>query len=206
MGPTEALRLTTARWLTPSGRVLERERRDEVAIVANDSTEASPDRDTLPTYRTSGGRIVYGGGGIHPDREVRLDTLSAGEQAFARVLGARIPVFRDVLSSYALDIKAAERVTDPAFEVTPRMRAELLQRLRAREVEVPDDVWAGARPLIDRQLGNEITRYVFGRPAEVRRQIDRDQQVRAAAEMLRQARTAQQLFQLAERTQPSGRM
>ncbi|MEX0692702.1 MAG: S41 family peptidase [Gemmatimonadales bacterium] len=202
MGPTEALRLTTANWYTPSGRQLERPRRDDAVttVAATRGPQAAPPvaRDSLPTFRTTGGRIVLGGGGIHPDREVRLDTLSSAEQAFARALGPQIPVYRDVMSTYALDVKAANRVTDPDFEVTPRMRAEFLQRLRARDLPITDELWAAARPLIDRQLGDEITRYVFGRPAEVRRQIVNDAQVLAAVDMLTRARTAQQLFELAQ--------
>ena len=66
LGPDRALKLTTARWFTPSGRTIQREAKDEDAQVEQATAEASG-RDTtdrvLPTYKTAGGRTVRGGGG-----------------------------------------------------------------------------------------------------------------------------------------------
>jgi carboxyl-terminal processing protease len=86
LSDASALRLTVARYYTPSGRLIQRsydngvedyeedmERRynsgelyykDSIKIV--DSTE----------YRTTGGRLVYGSGGIMPDVFVPIDTIT----------------------------------------------------------------------------------------------------------------------------------
>jgi len=93
-----AFRLTTARYYTPSGRliqrpyddkgryrsaVLEREEREgeniEHRIEGADTSRSvvAVGKDTLRVvYRTGSGRPVYGGGGITPDYIVKPDTLS----------------------------------------------------------------------------------------------------------------------------------
>jgi len=199
---TEALRLTTARWYTPSGRTIERMRPnpDSAAIVAaEDDPEGPPvsEVDSSEIFHTDGGRVVYGGGGIWPDITVQGDSLTDAEQLFVRTLGASYPQYRDVMTSYALELKAGGGVTSPSFEVTPTMRAELLRRLREKDVQIPDEVWGDARALVDQQFTYEIARYVFGREAETRRRIRDDAQVQKALALLDQAQTPVELIQLA---------
>jgi carboxyl-terminal processing protease len=203
LGPgPQALKLTTGRWFTPSGRQLERPTRREVALLTavgqEEEAEAAPADTARPKFYTDGGRVVHGGGGITPDRIVRPDSLSPGEQAFARALGSRIPEYRASLTAYALDVKGRNGITDPDFVVTAAMRRDLIAQMRERGIDLPDSVYAGAATLLDEQLGDEITRYVFGRPVEIRRQVARDTQVRAATTVLSRARTPAELFALAE--------
>ena len=62
------LRLTVARFYTPSGRLLQRsDERAEGALSVPVDTSALP--DSL-LHRTDAGRLVVGGGSIHPDRVV----------------------------------------------------------------------------------------------------------------------------------------
>jgi len=77
------------------------------------------------------------------------------------------------------------------------MADEVIKRVRARGVAVPDSVLAGAREVISQDLGFEIARYVFGRSTEVRRQRDEDRQVRAALGLARRAKTPQDLLAIA---------
>ncbi len=113
-------------------------------------------------------------------------------------MGSKLPVWRDLMTSYALEIKAAGAVTDPDFAVTGAMRAELLRRLQERDVEVTDAQYRGARGLIDRQFGYEVERYVFGRESESRRRISDDVQVQKALRLLQEASTPTELLILAE--------
>jgi hypothetical protein len=137
---------------------------------------------------------VIGGGGIRPDVTVRADTLTEGERAFTRALGSEIPTYRDVLTSYALDLKAEDGVSDPDFRVTAQMRREVVNRLREREVELPDSVVRSASDLLDRQIGYEVARYVFGREAESRRRMWDDAQIGAALKLLEGVATPEELF------------
>ena len=205
LAPQEALQLTTGRWYTPSGRTIQRpiRRVGRTLRIVGGFEEEREDRlgdttvvDSSAVFHTDAGRAIVGGGGIRPDVTVRLDTLTDAEQVFSRTLGARIPAYRDVMTTYALDMKGAAAVTQPDFQVTSAMRAEFVRRLRERGIQLPREVLDGASSLIKRQLGYEVTRYVFGREVESRRRIRDDAQVREALELLGAARTPAELFAL----------
>ena len=198
----QALRLTTARWYTPSGRSIQRvdgTARGAIPALAADES-ATPDTsviDSSAVHRTAAGRVVYGGGGVSPDLVVSGDTLTSEEQDFLRVLGSRLPAYRDVMTTYALELKGENGIADRRFQVTDRMLDALRRRLAARDVEVGERLWAGSRELIARQFGYEVTRFVFGREAETLRRAGEDPQIRQGVELLEQARTPRELFSLA---------
>ena len=74
-----------------------------------------------------------------------------------------------MLTTFALEAKKKGTVKAESFTVTPEMRQQVYQRLRAKGITITPEVFNGAERLIDEQLGYEIARYVFGRPAEFRR-------------------------------------
>lgn len=200
-----ALKLTTGRWYTPSGRTIQRAARDEEEQMrlAAEEGEAAGDSavqaDTAqrPIFHTTGGRTVRGGGGIVPDVVIRQDTLTTPERAFATALASNFATYRDALTSTALEIKNRKQVTAEDFQVTPAMRQEVLRRIRGKGAQVSDETFEAARSLIDEQLGFEIARYVFGRQAEFRRRAAQDPQMQAALELLRQAQSPKDLLTLA---------
>ncbi|HEX6617897.1 MAG TPA: S41 family peptidase [Gemmatimonadales bacterium] len=210
LGDSVALKLTTARWYTPSGRTIQREAKNEqeqaqmAAMEAGDTVPGLPQEEhsdsairTRPVYHTDAGRVVRGGGGIVPDMVVRPDTLSASEREFAKALGSHVPEYRDVMTTFALEQKQKGTVKSESFTVTPEMRQEVYQRLRAKGIELPPEVYAGASGLITEQLGYEIARYVFGRSAEFRRRAHDDAQMQTAMGLLRKAGTPRELLSLA---------
>jgi carboxyl-terminal processing protease len=205
--PETALKLTTARWFTPSGRTIQRksgsETEQEAQVVAAEEGRDSTKVDSSLVFHTDRGRTVLGGGGIRPDLVVRPDTFTASERAFMKGLGSNIPTYWDVRSTYALEVKASGRVSDQSFAVTQDMVEEVIRRLRARKVTVPDSSAAGARTLIAQDLAYEIARYVFGRPAEVRRRMTEDHQVQAALGLARRARSPEDLLALATAPAPA---
>lgn len=198
--PETALKLTTARWYTPSGRTIQRKSRNEadqeaqVALAEQGRDTAQP--DTAQLFHTDHGRAEFGGGGIRPDLFVPADTFSALERAFVKALGSKITVYRDVLSSYSLDLKGSGRIKDPAFTVTDDMVRAVLARLRTRGVDVRDSAAAGAQTLITRELGYEAVQYAFGRTAEFRRRVGDDNQIREALALARRAKSPQDLLAL----------
>jgi carboxyl-terminal processing protease len=198
--PQSGLKLTTARWFTPSGRTIQRVTRteaeqDSLVIAAQRGHDVKPDSSLL--FRTDAGRPVYGGGGIRPDIYVVADTYTTAERAFIRALGDKIPLYPDALTSYALELKEGKRLASQNFTVTDGMIDEIVRRLRAKGAQVPDSVIAGARPLIAQQLGYEAARYNFGRSAEFRRRMGDDQQVQRALSLAEKAKTPQDLLTLA---------
>ena len=145
------------------------------------------------------GRTIYGGGGIRPDIYVVPDTFTTAERAFVKALGDKIPLFRDALTTYSIELKEGNRLPSPNFTVTQAMVDDIVRRLRTKGADLPDSVIAGARTLITQELGYEAARYVFGRSAEFRRRIGDDEQIKRAVALADKARSPQDLLILANR-------
>lgn len=207
LGESTALKLTTARWFTPSGRTIQRIARDELDQVRQAMADVDPraPRDSAsdsamaarPVFKTDAGRTVRGGGGIVPDVVVRPDTFTTSEREFVKAVGEKAAAYRDALTSYALELKEQKTVTSERFSVTPAMRQAFYDRLTKKGVVVPPATFDAASPFIDQQLGYEISRYSFGRPAESRRRWQDDPQMQEALRLLRRATTPKDLLTLA---------
>ncbi|HEY2824065.1 MAG TPA: S41 family peptidase [Gemmatimonadales bacterium] len=189
---TEAVSVTTSRWYTPSGRTIDRGHVRH-QLLRQDTTGKEQDSSV---FRTDMGRKLKGGGGIQPDVLLAPDTLTTAEQKMAKALGSKVPDFRNALAAYALDLKTAGTVTQRDFTVTNAMITELLTRLRARGITMPDSLWYPAKGIISQQLGYDIARYVYGRAAELKRRNQEDNQVRRAVQLLQGARTMAELLRV----------
>lgn len=185
LGTAGGLKLTTARWFTPSGRSINK-------WVVRDDSEfdggGSLDEDKQP-FRTDAGRTVYGGGGITPDILAGDTVVAPAIAALQSALGNSVSKFRDALTQYALALKAGRSITDQNFVVSPAMREELWKRLLAHGVDIPKTVYEDAASGIDTVLGYEIARYVFGPRGEFRRRAARDEPILQALKILEGAPT-----------------
>ncbi|HVJ99711.1 MAG TPA: S41 family peptidase [Gemmatimonadales bacterium] len=210
LGEGVALKLTTARWYTPSGRTIQRtadseeEQMAQAALEASDTVPGEPEVSASdsaikarPVYRTGAGRIVRGGGGIVPDIVIRSDTLTEAERDFVKALGDDLPVYRDVVTSYALEQKSGKTVPAEGFTVTPAIRQQIYERLKQKGIDLtPEEFKDGAR-LVDQNLSYDVARYVFGRQAEFRRRARDDRQLQTALDLLHKAGTPKELLGLA---------
>ena len=210
LGEGVALKLTTARWYTPSGRTIQRtadseeEQMAQAALEASDTMPGEPEVSASdsaikarPVYRTGAGRIVRGGGGIVPDIVIRSDTLTEAERDFVKALGDDLPVYRDVVTSYALEQKSGKTVPAEGFTVTPAIRQQIYERLKQKGIDLtPEEFKDGAR-LVDQNLSYDVARYVFGRQAEFRRRARDDRQLQTALDLLHKAGTPKELLGLA---------
>lgn len=185
-GAEGGLKITTARWFTPAGRSIAKKLPDD------DSDDPVPAR--RERFRTDAGRTVYGGGGITPDVIAGDSTTPPAEGNFLRALGAHAGLFRDAVTDYALYLKASRSIDSPSFVVTPAMREEVWQRMKARGVDIPRDVYDEAEPLVSRVIAFDIARYVFGGDAEFQRRASVDKPLQKALELARGARTERDLL------------
>ncbi len=200
LSPETGLKLTTARWYTPSGRTIQRlthseAQQDSQVIAAARGQDIKPDSSLL--FHTDGGRPVFGGGGIRPDLYVIADTVTTGERAFGRALADKAPLFQDAVTSYALELKESHRLTSPDFPVTDAMIGEVMRRLRAKGVTIPDSLVFGARDLIGQQIGYEAARYSFGPSGEFKRRMGDDNQMKRALTLADRAKSPEDLLTLA---------
>jgi carboxyl-terminal processing protease len=187
LGPELALRMTTARWYTPSGRSIQGASLDSaMGATQSPASEIS--------FRSTGGRLLSSFGGIVPDVVLGADTLTTEESAFAQSLAGQLSVFRDVLTAVALELRRGGTVRSRDFQVTPGMRAEVHRRLEDRGVAIADSVFAGGERVVGAQLGYEVARYVFGPAAERERRVVEDAQVREAVALLRGTTSPQALL------------
>ncbi len=185
-GSGGGLKLTTARWYTPSGRSIDRTALTDEELEA----ELGPRRK----FRTDAGREVFGGGGITPDVMAGDTTLSPGELALQAALGARVTDFRDALTAYAVSLRGKGRVPSPDFTVTEEMFDGAWRELRSRDFTFDRAIFDGARPLVARLLAREIVRLEFGREAEARRSIADDDVIQQAVRALTGVTTPREVF------------
>ncbi len=184
-----ALRLTTARWYTPSGRSIQ-----GAALDSAMGAQPAPPMDAL----SRGGRKLLTSNGLVPDVVLGVDTLTTAESTFAQSLAGQMSVFRDVLTGYALELRKAPAVESERSPVTTVMRAEVRRRLQDRGVAMADSVFDGAARIVNQQLGYEIARYKFGPEAERRRRAADDVQIQRAIELVRGTTSPQALLGLAD--------
>src|SRR5918911_1510221 len=85
-------------------------------------------------------------------------------------------------------------VRSPDFATTPAMRDELWRRLQAKGVKIDRAHFDAATPVVDKLLGYEIARYLFGPEAEFQRQARDDRVIATALELAAGAPTQHDLL------------
>lgn len=166
------VRITTARWFTPSGRSIDRPRNAPTA-----------DGTPVATFRTGEGRLVVGGGGIVPDIQAGDTALAPGDQALEEALGNRVIQFRDAMVDVAIALQSRGAVRSRDFVVTQQMLDDLWSAMRRRGVRFSRSTFDGARRLVSSLLGREIARFVFGPEAEAERAIADDAVIQQAVRL-----------------------
>ncbi|MGQ0539588.1 MAG: S41 family peptidase [Gemmatimonadaceae bacterium] len=195
-----ALKMTTQKWYTPSGRSIQRERKSgqdaQIAEVL-DTIETDSARRARPQFRSDGGRVVYGGGAITPDLVVRPDTFTTAEQEFRKTVAPKNQEMYVVRYDLALELKP--QVTKD-FSVKPEWRDEYLRRMQSKGIDIDRSSYNAVPRYIDRLLEQSIARVTFGDSTAHRRTLADDVQLRTALDLLRKGQTQRDLFALASPT------
>jgi carboxyl-terminal processing protease len=191
-----ALKMTTGKWFTPSGRSIHRDRKltedGRLVEVKPDSLETDSARLSRPRFKSDAGRIVYGGGGITPDVIVPDDTLSTPEQEFLRSVAPKFGAISNVLESYSRQLKDSVRA--PSLDLKPEWKAELMRRLKAEGVTIDAKYSAVADTFLSQQLAQRVVSKAFGDGAAKQLQLGDDRQLSRAVTLLRGATMQSQLF------------
>lgn len=195
-----ALKITTGKWFTPSGRTIQKERKllpdGQFVEVHPDSMESDSARKARPTYKSDAGRVVYGGGAITPDVIVRPDTFTTAEQSFLKATAAKSQDIYVTTYDYAMELKDQVKA-NPNFAVSPAWRDELYTRLTKKGVTLDRKLFDGAQSQIDRMLEQRVARLAFGDSTARRRSLDDDVQLQKALEILKKGQSQKDLFALA---------
>jgi carboxyl-terminal processing protease len=193
-----ALKLTTAKWYTPSGRSIQKERKivDGQLVEEPDSVEGDTAKKERPVFHSKEGRVVLGGGAITPDVIVKPDTLTGVEQRFLKAVTPKSQEFYITLYNFSIVMKDSVK---PDFKVTPAWRSTFFTQLTAAGVKVDRALYDSASPEVDRLIGDRVARFAFGDSTAKRREIPDDTQLEIALRLLRQVPSQHDLFIVAER-------
>src|SRR3954469_9229467 len=197
-----ALKLTTAKWYTPSGRSIQRERKivdGRIIDEGPDTTVTEATKKNRPAYKSDAGRTVYGGGGITPDLIVDSDTLTTAEQQFLRAIAPKSQDFYQTQYEYGLEL--SKQVT-PGFAVQPAWREEFYRRLQAKGVVVDRKMFDAAQRYVDRTIEQRVARFVQGDSAAKRRDLQYDAPLRQAIGILEKGQSQRDLFSIATAMAP----
>lgn len=218
----EALKLTTARYYTPSGRSIHKDRPRHPDVdgmaggdgeedaegdaggdagdgpLAKDPAEREIDRHQLEKFYTDAGRVVYGGGGIRPDIEIAQDFLGDFEVAVER---------DGALFSFAVDYASKHPQIPADFQVTDEVFREFATFLKGREkigeylevfkLSLDDKLIADNAAFLKRGIRREVARRQHGQLAAYRVAIEADTQLHHALDLFKKARTLPELLALA---------
>ena len=202
-----AIRLTISHYYTPSGRCIQRPYIGghylKSRIVGNQNytiednymhTYDSPNfilngKDTArPKFHTANGRTIYGDGGITPDYLVRNDTI---QETTKKIWAAG--VLSDFTENYvAQHIGQIEKEGDANyfvknFRITDAMFNNILDRAKAKKIDVNMKQFNIDRPWLSVVLRAEIGRRIFGNNVRYRILLQDDRQYQEAYKVLGQA-------------------
>lgn len=170
-----ALRLTTSRYYTPTGRSIQKSyangidayrhesltRYDNGELYNMDSVKLV---DSLK-FVTPKGKIVYGGGGIMPDIFVPLDT--AGRSMWLYDILAQ-NIINDISFTYADKHRETLKETyNPKsfaidFEISEQLFDDLLALANSKEIEQKDDEVLYSKAFVQSRLKSLIARKLWG--------------------------------------------
>ncbi|MDB4876535.1 MAG: carboxyl-terminal protease [Gemmatimonadetes bacterium] len=195
-----ALKLTTGKWFTPSGRSIQRPRKfvnGQFVEEKVDTNETNATKTKRPAFKSDAGRVIYGGGGITPDVIVQDDTLSTAEQTFTKAMAPKSQDFFTVLQDYAIELS---KTATPTFTVQPAWVNEFYNRLQAKGVVVDRKTYDGANRYVTRALDQRVAHYAFGDSTAKRRDLPYDAPLRKAIDLLDKGASQRDLFALASTT------
>jgi carboxyl-terminal processing protease len=188
--------ITTARYYTPSGRMIQRPwdgTFDEYLTYVYRDQSATRSHKPDELKYTDGGRKVYAGGGIEPDR--RFDGPSDGfnPTRFGRSIAAR-----NLFDTYAQQFtrKGDTRMTlrdfktrelTAGFDVTDDMLAEFKQLVQKSPIPFDDAAWQKDLDFIKAMLHREIDVDLFGAAIAYQNMARRDPQLQYALTLFPEA-------------------
>jgi len=114
-----ALKITTAKYYIPSGRLIQKPHIFNDADVLLTSFEN--EKDSLATYKTAGGRLVRGNGGITPDIRVKSEDLP---------LIVRHLIMKSMFFNFSLEYAAQHNDLQRDFDVNQAMISQFRQFLK----------------------------------------------------------------------------
>ncbi len=177
VGKNDALKLTTQKYFTPTGRCIHMDYDENGDVVESKETEKE--------YFTASGRVVHGGGGITPDWKIEPSEFTE----FQRELE-----IKSIFFSFAVHYTAFNEVTED-FQVDGAVMEEFKKHLSEKEVEYSPEDWSEENTdYIKRAVKREIFRKLYGTKGAYIATLDKDEEVVKVLEMFSKSPTLEKMF------------
>lgn len=171
------LALTTAKYYTPSGRLIQR----DYSKISLYDYYYNKDKTAPPTTdikTTDAGRTVFGGGGITPDVQIPEPKANPFQELLLR---------RFAFFNFAKHYLATNPPIPKDFEVTDAITDQFRQFLKDQEIDVSDEDFAANREYVQHRIKMELVLSVFGTGEAYKLEAADDPQIQKAIELLPQA-------------------
>jgi len=193
-----AFRVTTARYYTPSGRLIQKpyeggKYKHSMRLDTLEGDNMYHDKEskdtTRPEYKTLKGRTVFGGGGITPDYFVKLDTLTSYTVQLRRlnlfyeyVEGYLAANRKSIENNYKNYIEFRDR-----FTVDEKMLSDLKDLARRKKVEYDSYAFGRDIDFIRISIKSQIARDLWGNEGNYAVFVSNDEQVQKALSLFLEA-------------------
>lgn len=172
------LALTTQKWYTPSGRLIQRDYSQISQYDYYNHRETTPPKKD-DIKHSDIGRIVYGGGGITPDYVIEEPKVND----FQTLLVSKFAVY-----TFVRDYLAKNPPVDHSFQVSDALVDEFKQHITKRGVQYDQKDFDSNRDFIKRSIKYEIFYNKFGVSDAARVLLEEDPQVLKAVELIPEAK------------------
>jgi carboxyl-terminal processing protease len=184
-----ALRLTVARYYTPSGRLIQRPYEDDSLVdyyseAYSDSADVRKP-DSTKQYLTLSGRTVYGGGGITPDSILAPEKITRFTN---RLISKRI--FFEFATDWASKHRNANmdfKKFTKSFKLDDEMTAGLKATMKKHDIEFVEDAYKKDIDYITLLVEAEIARQLWDSEHYYQVRIKGDSEVQRAVVMMPEA-------------------
>ncbi|PYS54118.1 MAG: S41 family peptidase [Acidobacteria bacterium] len=172
------LALTTQKWYTPSGRLIQRDYSQISQFDYYNHREATPTKHD-DIKHSDIGRVVYGGGGITPDYMVEepksnsFQTLMVGHFAFY---------------TFVRDFLAKNPPVELSFQASDALLGEFQQHLTKRGIQFAEKDFQDNKDYLKRLIRYEVVYNRFGVSEAARVLLDGDPQVLKAIDLIPEAK------------------
>jgi carboxyl-terminal processing protease len=190
------LALTTGRYYTPSGRMIQRPwdgAFDEYLTYSLRDQQAERTHDSAELHYTDAKRKVYGGGGIEPDKFLAGPVEGFNPTRFGRMLYVRqaFANFADQFSAEGDTRMSAANKTRKrlarGFVVNDAMLNDFKESLRAQKIAIDNDSFAKDDTFIRAMIHYDIDVAIFGVEEARRNLVTRDPQTQFAIQQFPEA-------------------
>ena len=197
LGERRGLALTTGRYYTPSNRLIQRPYNEGFYDYFYNRPEVANSQRTA--YQTDGGRTIFGGGGIMPDVEEKIARFTRfastvnRKNLFYKFAGllTRGEVQSDIRFKHNFEelrsrSEAELETLQKELQVTENGRTlELFKEFLSKEgLEFTEEEFDESRNLLANRLRQEIFLGLFGERDGAKVQLEIDNQVQKAIELL----------------------